>query len=162
MPSTLVAFRMTLAWISIARSAAAVSVVKYGLPVPAAKITTRPLLEVADRRAADERLGHRAHLDGRHHPRVVTPCCSSASCRASALMTVGQHAHVVAGRAVHASRAGRDAPEDVAAADDDGRLHAEALDLMDVVGDLRGDGGVDAEARGAHQGLADSFRRMRL
>ena len=28
--------------ISRARSAAAVSVVKYGLPVPAAKITTRP------------------------------------------------------------------------------------------------------------------------
>src|SRR6266542_3203375 len=42
MPSTLVAFRMTSAPISTARSAPAVSVVKNGLPVPAAKITTRP------------------------------------------------------------------------------------------------------------------------
>jgi len=38
----LVAFRITSAWISIARRDAAVSVVKYGLPVPAAKMTTLP------------------------------------------------------------------------------------------------------------------------
>src|SRR5262245_39835144 len=42
MPSTLVAFRITSALISIARSAAAVSVLKYGLPVPAPNTTTRP------------------------------------------------------------------------------------------------------------------------
>ena len=41
-PFTLVAFSSTSALISMARSAAAVSVVKNGLPVPAAKITTRP------------------------------------------------------------------------------------------------------------------------
>ena len=38
MPSTLVALRITSAPISIARSAAAVSVVKYGFPVPAASL----------------------------------------------------------------------------------------------------------------------------
>ena len=41
MPETLVPLRMISAPISIARSAAAVSVEKYGLPVPAAKMTTR-------------------------------------------------------------------------------------------------------------------------
>ena len=41
MPSTFVALRMTSALISMARKAAVVSVEKYGLPVPAAKITTR-------------------------------------------------------------------------------------------------------------------------
>ena len=41
-PSTpFLAIRMASAWISSARRAAAVSVVKNGLPVPAAKITTR-------------------------------------------------------------------------------------------------------------------------
>ena len=52
----------------------------------------------------------------------------------------GEHAHVVGGRAVHALGAGREAAEQVAAADDDGGLHAELLDLADVLGDLRGDG----------------------
>ena len=41
-PSTLVAFKITSAPISTARSEAVVSVVKKGLPLPPAKITTRP------------------------------------------------------------------------------------------------------------------------
>ena len=40
MPSTNVDFIKTLQFISDALNAAAVSVVKYGFPVPAAKITT--------------------------------------------------------------------------------------------------------------------------
>ena len=42
MPSTLVALNTPSALISTALSAAAVSVVKQGLPVPAEKITTLP------------------------------------------------------------------------------------------------------------------------
>jgi hypothetical protein len=42
MPSTLVAFNTISAPISAPRRAAAVSVVKKGLPVPAAKMTTLP------------------------------------------------------------------------------------------------------------------------
>ena len=41
-PRTLVALKKASALISAARSAAAVSVVKNGLPVPAPKMTTRP------------------------------------------------------------------------------------------------------------------------
>ena len=62
MPSTLVALRIASASISIARRAAAVSVVQNGLPVPAVKMTTlpfsrwriaRPRMNVS---ATDERL----------------------------------------------------------------------------------------------------------
>ncbi|MNL88330.1 hypothetical protein D3C87_2179700 [compost metagenome] len=42
-PSTLVAFNTTSASVSMARRQAAESVVKNGLPVPAAKITTSPV-----------------------------------------------------------------------------------------------------------------------
>jgi hypothetical protein len=69
MPSTLVAFRTHSAPISMARRAAAVSVVKYGLPVPAAKMTTRPSPGAAWR-GADEGLGDLGHLDAAHHPRL--------------------------------------------------------------------------------------------
>ena len=101
MPSTLVPLRMTSALISIARSAAAVSVVKYGLPVPAAKMTTRPFLEVADGAAADERLGHGAHLDGGHDARHDALLLERVLQR-QRVDDGGQHAHVVGGGAVHA------------------------------------------------------------
>ena len=68
-PSTLVAFSSTSAPISTARSAAAVSVVKYGLPVPATKIVDAALLEVAHGAAADVRLGDLVHRDRAHDPR---------------------------------------------------------------------------------------------
>src|SRR6202035_593920 len=53
MPSTFVALKITSALISMARSAAAVSVLKKGLPVPAPKTTTRPFsrCRIARRRA---------------------------------------------------------------------------------------------------------------
>ena len=47
--------------------------------------------------------------------------------------------------------------KDVAAADDDGDLDAELLDLADLAGDLRGDRRVDPEGLVAHQGFAGEF-----
>ncbi len=55
-----------------------------------------------------------------------------------------QHAHVVGVRAVHAARAGGDAAEDVAAADHQRDLDAQAVDVDDLVGDLRQRRRVDA------------------
>ena len=69
----------------------------------------------------------------------------------------GEHAHVVGGRAVHALGARRQAAEQVAAADDDGDLDAELLDLADLLGDLRGDRRVDPERLLAHEGFAGEF-----
>ena len=94
--------------------------------------------------------------------RVSTPCCSSASCSARRVDDRRQHAHVVGGGAVHAAHAGRQAAEDVAAADDDGRLDAEALDLADVAGDAGGDGRIDPELLVAHQRFAGELQEDAL
>ena len=86
-PSTRVPFRISSAPISAARRLAAVSVVKYGFPVPAPKITTRPFFEVPDGPASDEGLGDLLHLDA-ESSRDSTPSCSMASCSAIALIIV--------------------------------------------------------------------------
>ena len=148
---------MTSALISIARSAAAVSVLKYGLPVPAPKTIDAPFLEVADGAAADERLGDGAHLDRRHHARDDVLLLERVLQR-ERVDHRRQHAHVVGGGAIHAARAGRDAAEDVAAADDDRDLDTHRLDFGDVFRDLRRHGRVDAVGLLAHQGFAGKFQ----
>ena len=70
-----------------------------------------------------------------------------------------EHAHVVGGRAVHPLGAGGEAAEQVAAADDDGDLDAERLDLGDVLGDLRRHGGIDAELLLAHEGFTGQLQQ---
>ena len=69
--------------------------------------------------------------------RVVMFSCSSASCKRQRVDDRRQHSHVVGRATVHAARARRQAPKQVAAADDDGDLHAELLDLADLFRDLR-------------------------
>ena len=87
MPSTLVALRMTSASISRARSTAAVSVEKNGLPVPPAKITSRPFSRC--RRARRRMYGSASDsIRMAVMTRVCTPIFSSTSCMARALMTV--------------------------------------------------------------------------
>jgi hypothetical protein len=73
--------------ISIARSAPAVSVEKYGFPVPAAKITTRSFSKC---RTARRRINgsETSFISMALSTRVNTPSFSSASCSASALITV--------------------------------------------------------------------------
>src|SRR5215208_5436878 len=81
------AIRIVSAPISRARSAAAVSVVKNGLPVPAAKITIRPFSRwrIARRRMYGSATSCTSSAD---RTRVSAPCRSSASCTASELSTV--------------------------------------------------------------------------
>ena len=87
MPSTFVAFRSASAPISLALSAAAESVEKYGLPVPPPNITTRPFSKC---------LSARLCMNGSASfgisieviTRVGTPIDSSAFIIASALMIV--------------------------------------------------------------------------
>ena len=64
------------------------SVVTNGLPVPPARITIAALLQVADRPAADVRLGDRLHPDGGHAAASRTFIASSVSCKARPFMTV--------------------------------------------------------------------------
>ena len=81
------AISSTSAPISIARSAAAVSVVKNGLPVPAPKITTRPFSRW---RIARRRMYGSASCDIgiADCTRVTTPFFSIASCSDTAFITV--------------------------------------------------------------------------
>ena len=87
MPSTFVALMIASAPISTARSAPAVSVVKKGLPVPAAKMTIRPFSRC---RMARRRMygSATARISMAESTRVCRPAFSSASCSASALITV--------------------------------------------------------------------------
>ena len=79
--------RMISACISSARSAAAVSEVKNGLPVPAAKITMRPFSRwrMARRRMYGSATSEIVIADC---TRVCTPCFSSASWSVSAFRTI--------------------------------------------------------------------------
>ena len=153
MPSTFVPLRMTSAFISIARRAAAVSVVKYGLPGTGGEDHDAALFQVAHRAAADERLRYGAHLDRRRD------ACGHVDVLQRVLERERvdhgrQHAHVVRGGAIHAFRAGRETAEEIAAADDDGRLDAELLDFSDLFRNLGRDGGIDPERLFPHERLA--------
>ena len=105
---------------------------EVGIAGAGAEDDDAPLFEVADGAAADERLGDRAHLDGGDDPRDHVLLLERVLQR-EGVDDRRQHAHVVGRRAVHAARARGDAAEDVAAADDDGRLDAHALDFGDVL-----------------------------
>ena len=133
-----------MAWASIssARRAAAVSVEKYGLPVPAAKIDHAPQLEVAQRPPSYVGLADRSDLDGAHDAHDETVVFEGVLQREGVLHG-GDHADVVGRRAVHAPRGRRDAAEDVAAAHDDGHLDADLASPLDVRRYLLRAGGVD-------------------
>ena len=87
MPLTLVALSSRSALISIARRLAAVSVVKNGLPVPAARMQTRPFSRwrTARRRMYSSQTSLMRIAD---ITRACSPSASTASCIASEFMTV--------------------------------------------------------------------------
>ena len=96
--------------------------------------------------------------------RVSQPSDSSASCKRQPVDHRGQHAHVVGGGLLDAGVAGGElgAAEDVAAADDDGDLHAVLGGPVGLPGDV--DDFVHAMPRspGAAKLSPESFSRIRL
>ncbi len=74
----------------------------------------------------------------------------------------GQHAHVVGGGTVHALRAGGDAAEDVAPANDDCQFHAHFRDLGHIGHHALDRAAVDAVSIIAHQGFAGQFEEDAL
>ena len=101
------------------------------------------LLQVANRAAADVRLGDLVHGDRGHDPcRHAGPF--EGVLQRQAVHDRREHAHVVARRAVHALRGGGQAAEDVPAAHHDADLDPEPVDLGHLPRDERTEGGVDA------------------
>ena len=80
--------------------------------------------EMAERAPPDERLGDRAHLDGADHARGDADLFERVL-QCQRVDHGRQHAHVIGRRPLHAAGAGRQAAEQIAAADDDGGLDAE-------------------------------------
>jgi hypothetical protein len=98
MPSTLVAFSSRSASISIARRLAAVSERVAGA---GGEDRHPPLLQVADGAATDVVLADLVDADRRHHPGRDRQRLERVLQR-ERVHDRGQHAHVVAGDAVHA------------------------------------------------------------
>ena len=119
---------------------------------------TPTLLEVADGAPADVRLGDLVHRDRGHDPGRDTRPLERVLER-QAVHDRREHADVVAGRPVHATRRRGQAAEDVAAADDDPDLDAEAVDLGDLAGDERADRRVDAVLTVPEQRLAGQLEQ---
>ena len=93
------------------------------------------------------------HGNGRHHPRRPALGFERLPER-QAVQHRGEHAHIVAAHPVHAVGGGGEAAIDVAAADHEAKLDAEAGGLAHVAGDAVQHVHVDAVAVLAHQGLA--------
>src|SRR3972149_1151922 len=148
---------------SMARNAAAVSVEKYGLPVPPAKMTTRPslagapppprvrgevraagaageddhppLLQVADGPAADEGLGPLPHLHRGEDAGDETLRLHHVL-QGQGVDHGGQHAHVVAGDLVDTDASAEVvAAGEGAPAGDAGHLDARRGDILNLLGD---------------------------
>jgi hypothetical protein len=125
MPSTFVAFSNTSAFISVARSAAQVSVVKNGLPVPAARMMQRPFSRVAQGAAADEGLADALDVDRRHHARRLAETFHRFLQR-QRVDDGREHAHVVGGGALDVAVLGKGrAADEIAAPDDHRELDAQ-------------------------------------
>ena len=116
------------------------------------------LLEVADGPPADVRLGDLVHRDGGHDAGRDAGALEGVL-EGQAVHDRGQHPDVVAGRAVHPAGGRCQAAEDVAATDDDPELHAQAVDLRDLLGDERTELRVDAVLAVAQEGLAGQLEQ---
>src|SRR2546430_2084438 len=93
------------------------------------------LLELVDRAPADVRLRDLDDRERRLHARRHTERLELRLER-EGVDDHGEHAHVVARRLLDAVLRDGRAAHDVAAADDDGDLRAEVVDLLDLVGEI--------------------------
>ena len=143
--------------ISRARWAAVVSVEKYGMPIPAPKMTTRPF--------SRWRMARSGMYGSATWPmvmavwtRVSMPSLLQEVLEREAVHDGAEHAHVVGAGAVHAALLQFGAAEEVAAADDDGDLGAVADDGGDLAGDRVHHVGVDAQAPAAGERLTGQLQ----
>jgi hypothetical protein len=138
--------------ISIARSAAAVSVLKYGWPVP----DDPAFLQVPHGPADQERLGDLPDLERRQHAGRNAERLERVL-HGQAVDQRRQHSHLIGHHALEVLR--RRAAEEVPSADDDRQLHAEPVGVDDLLGQGGEDLARDAEPLIAHQRLAGQLEQ---
>ena len=154
MPSTpCFAIRRTVAPISTALSAAAVSVVMKGLPVPEANSTTRPFSRWRNGAAPDVGLRDLRHVDGALGARRDAVGPFEGVLKREGVHDGGEHPHVVGGRPVHAGGFRLAASPDVAAADYDAQLDSQVVGLHYLGGHEVDGGWIDAVPADALEGL---------
>ena len=134
------------------------SVVKNGLPVPAAKITIRPFSRCLIATPPDVRLGDLGDADRGQDPRVRRRPLEHVLER-ERVEQRREHPRVVGGRAVHALRRGGHAAVDVPGADDHPDLDAGLLAVDDLPGDLLDHGSSSPNSLSAHQRLARELQQ---
>src|SRR6266496_511403 len=158
-PSTFVAFKITSALISSARSAAAESVVKNGLPVPAANMTTRAFSRW--RTAPDKRFGQFRDGDSRKHSRVNIQFFQCVL-QNNGVHYRRQHADVIGGRAIHVAGAFGNSTKYVSAANHNCDLYPQSVNLFDFFGDGMSDIHINTVILFAHQGLARDLQEYTM
>ena len=92
-----------------------------------------PLLQMADRSAANVGLGHFLHIDGALHAGEDAVALEGVL-QSERIHHRGQHADVIGLGAIHALGRSGQAAEDVAPADNHSQLHAIVNDLGDLLG----------------------------
>jgi len=95
----------------------------------------RAFFQMPYRPSPNVRLGHLTNLDGAHHS-DGDPSLLEGVLERQGVDDRGEHAHVVALRAVHACASTLEAAKDVPTPNDDADLHSAALNLAELLGDL--------------------------
>ena len=113
---------------------------------------------MTNRPAANERLGHLLHLDGRLHPRVDALLLQRILQR-EAINDGREHAHVIGGYPVHVFRLLRHATEEVPSAHDDGQLHAQLMNVGQLRRHFMNARGVDAKALVRRQSFTGNLEK---
>ena len=150
-----------LAWISSARSVAAVSVEKIRIGSAGGEEHDAAFFKMPDGAAADVRLGHLMHLDGGHDARGRAGIFQRVLQR-QRVDHGGQHAHVVRRYAIHVHGGRRHAPKEIAAAYHQPDLNACSGHLGDLFGQASDPLRIDAEARAAGQHFAAQLQNDAL
>ena len=121
----------------------------------------RPGVPLVHPAAPDERLGHRSHVDRRHHARLH-PEVQKGFLQRQAIDHGREHAHVVGGDAVHAVGGVRDAAKDVAAAHHDAHFNPEGVGFADLFGQIVGEGAVYSEGLGSEERFSGKLEENAL
>jgi hypothetical protein len=94
--------------------------------------------------------------------RAVRPCLVHGISQRQRVHHGGQHAHVIGGRTVHADRATRHAPEDIATANDHSHFDPQLRHINDFVHHANDGGTVDAKTVIPHQRLTRQLEQNAL